>query len=572
MTNMPSQEKSFIADANTPSSVFLLVMITLLAFFALAGAHFFYNVDFVLLVAIFSCALAVFSLAHWMGKKACGRQASMRWSSVPAVVVEIDFEGKILFANKGFDGGSGSVLEGANLYRLNVVRRNPSVKEALEKITAHEPAIEFDAGEYFVRIALKAGGKRIVVMFTEFVDRGAAESSDRIQEICIQEYFDSSEDLLSIVDNQTANFVYFNKAWSRLLGYDDAELQKMSVLALMHPSGADNHVLPIAEFENFFSRNIAKTGEVVWLTWGSQPSKIGRYIYITARNVSDQRRAEIGLSVSQKELERHQYGLEKLVDEQTADIVKAKITAEKATEAKSEFLANMSHELRTPLHAIVGFTNMGINEVGVWNAEQTMENYLRIMNSGERLLLLLDNLLDLSKFEFGMMELNVDPHRMLEMTEHVKEGVHSLLEKKSITITIKCEHTKAVECDRLRVEQVLMNLLSNAIKFSPVGSEIIVRISEGVVRQGRRQLEAVNVDVIDGGIGLPSGEEQKIFARFVQSSKTASDAGGTGLGLSICKQIISLHGGEISAKSNRATQDGACFTFLLPLKTLFQRG
>lgn len=257
--------------------------------------------------------------------------------------------------------------------------------------------------------------------------------------------------------------------------------------------------------------------------------------------------------------------LEQKVTERTHDLEIAKEVAETANLAKSQFLANMSHELRTPMHAILSFAAFGLDEIDDQVKEDQIKYFTRIKDSGNRLLTLLNNLLDLSKLESGKMEYAMQSNDIKKTLETAIKEVEGLLYKKKLTLQI--DDTRAVEqsvFDNNRIMQVLNNLLSNAIKFSPENGIIRATLETSTLPHSDR--EAIRIQVKDQGHGIPADELEAVFDKFVQSSKTRTGAGGTGLGLAICKEIVAGHGGMIWASNN--AEGGACFTLLLPTEIL----
>jgi signal transduction histidine kinase len=268
--------------------------------------------------------------------------------------------------------------------------------------------------------------------------------------------------------------------------------------------------------------------------------------------------------------------LEKLVEARTNDITLAKneaeaarLVAERANHAKSEFLANMSHELRTPMHAILSFSEIGKHKVKLASTEKLSHYFSRINDSGKRLLLLLDDLLDLSKLEAGRMEFDFQIQDLQHVIDTELAEFQELFNNKALKIQINQHDIDTVCCfDQLKMLQVMRNLLSNAIKFTPEGKMIAIDIS--LTRLPSRQsdsqsqsIPALAFSISDEGLGIPEDELELVFDKFVQSSKTRTGAGGTGLGLAICKEIVEGHGGEIKASNN--TKGGAVFSVTLPI-------
>jgi PAS domain S-box-containing protein len=231
---------------------------------------------------------------------------------------------------------------------------------------------------------------------------------------------------------------------------------------------------------------------------------------------------------------------------------------EYASKAKSDFLASMSHELRTPLNAVLGFAEL-LKIEGECKLSEKQKRYVdNIQTSGNFLLNLINDILDLSKVEAGKIELKKEklsiPITIDETITLIKEKAikHNIIIKKEIDPGLDC-----IEADRQRVKQILFNLLSNAVKFSK---------EEGgtVTITAKKVGEIMQVSVSDTGIGIKPENMERLFQKFEQLEKGISARyGGTGLGLSICKQLSEQHGGKIWAESKYG--EGSTFTFTLPV-------
>lgn len=271
----------------------------------------------------------------------------------------------------------------------------------------------------------------------------------------------------------------------------------------------------------------------------------------------------------EEELRRHRDHLRELVDEQTAELRAAKEAAEHASEAKSEFLANISHELRTPMHSVLSFATLGEERAKELGRDKLGHYFQRIHQSGSRLLSLLNNLLDMSKLEAGMMHLHLQAHDLRMLIEDAIGESEPWAHTRGVRVALvtSLDNTSA-SVDAVRFGQVIRNLLSNAIKFSPGGGQVVISLSEATLPRGRRatdpaDIPAIRIEVTDEGIGIPEDELDSVFDKFFQSSKTKTGAGGTGLGLAICREIVLAHGGVIRAY-NSPQGNGATLAITLP--------
>lgn len=263
------------------------------------------------------------------------------------------------------------------------------------------------------------------------------------------------------------------------------------------------------------------------------------------------------INVREREIKDANANLEDKVHQRTIELERAKVQAERANESKSEFLANMSHELRTPMHAVLSFAEFGNTESDTAPREELQKYFSKIENSGKRLLSLLNNLLDLSKLEAGKMNFNIRKNNIELPLNSVLSEVQRLLSDKKLKVQVSKSQDKMVGYfDAEKIIQVFYNLISNAIKFSKPETTIYVDL------RYTEEDSFLVVSIEDQGLGIPDQELDKVFDKFIQSSKTKTGAGGTGLGLSICKEIIRGHKGDIWAKNSE--RGGAIFSFTLP--------
>lgn len=308
------------------------------------------------------------------------------------------------------------------------------------------------------------------------------------------------------------------------------------------------------------ARECSSTGNYSLRLEKQSDDEIGRLVDDFNQMLSRIEKNDISIREEKQKVEDLNNNL--LVANQEADI--ARRSAERANYLKSEFLANMSHELRTPMNSILGFSRRCIKKVDTLSQEQMLENLQLINESGERLLNLLNDLLDLSKLEAGKMRFEMTPTDLNSCVEKMLREIQSLAHDKGVAISSSPPNfSSTVECDAIRLGQVVLNMLSNAIKFTPSGKKITLSFSETELpRNDEVMKKAIQFSVSDEGAGIPEGELKLVFDKFAQSSKTKSGAGGTGLGLAICKEIIRAHSGRIWAEHRE--EGGAVFHFAIP--------
>ncbi len=345
--------------------------------------------------------------------------------------------------------------------------------------------------------------------------------------------------------NNAGNYTYASPKSLKLLGLEPQELLGTPLLLLRKVASAGEFIKSIelrGQPQHGFSKmeysHTRNDGYEVTIESSGEPIFSKRNEFIGFRGID------------REVTERRIYETE---------LKQAKELAESANLAKSEFLANMSHELRTPLHAILSFARYGEKRIESASHKELLRFFEQITSSGQRLLPLIDSLLDLAKLESGKMTYHF---QHLDLIDEIKAAVHEispLAEKKGLSFEFAPTSIATVAYfDQATIGQVARNLLSNAVKFSDQRTVITIFFE---IQDGDKSY--LKTTISNYGIQIPESDLSTIFDKFVQSSKTKTGAGGTGLGLSICKQIIEDHGGIISV-CHGASGDTR-FHFTLPI-------
>jgi two-component system cell cycle sensor histidine kinase PleC len=248
---------------------------------------------------------------------------------------------------------------------------------------------------------------------------------------------------------------------------------------------------------------------------------------------------------------------------QLADVARKyeteKVRAEGANKAKSEFLANMSHELRTPLNAINGFSEIMVGEMFGPLGERRYKEYAQdILSSGQHLLALINDILDMSKIEAGKMNLSFEKMHLLDVVEDAVRLVQNRADSTGLTLDVNLPDTlPEIEADYRALKQVLLNLLSNALKFTPQGGKVSVTAD---VRGDQLTLR-----VTDTGIGISAEDLVRLAKPFEQiESQHSKTQQGTGLGLALTKSLVEMHDGRLDMTSRPG--EGTTVSFTIPVR------
>ena len=370
--------------------------------------------------------------------------------------------------------------------------------------------------------------------------------------------FDAADTGLLLIDLESLRVLAANPVLERMFGVASGKLIGVDYLSLMtDESRIDSLRQTTLLLERRFTsyrgqRHFCRPdGGDFWAEVGASlflDPKSDRMIGIgVIRDITQQRRRETEIETANVRLQEQAERFALLAaDLEVAKGVAddARMLAESASRAKSEFLANMSHELRTPLNAVIGFAQMmGAELFGKLGNDRYREYCQDILASGNHLLEVINELLDLAKIEAGRMQLEEDEVDFDSILAASMRLVRERATRKQIAISFACEGLPPITGDNRALRQIMLNLLSNAVKFSLPGGQVGV---EGTIEPSG----AMAIRVIDSGIGIPADEIPRIHEPFSQARNARlTGETGTGLGLSIVKALIELHGGELRIES-----------------------
>ena len=332
-----------------------------------------------------------------------------------------------------------------------------------------------------------------------------------------------------------------NKAWHEFSGRSDEESLGTRWAEALHPEDLPD---VLAKWERAYTRGETYSGEC---RFQAKDGSYETFIFIgtPVRDDSGKIINWVGINTNIAGRVQAEIALQE-----------AKDAAEYANRAKSEFLATMSHELRTPLNAIIGFSEILRDEIlGTVNDDQK-ELVADIHTSGNHLLTMINDILDLSKIEAGKMDLQLENFSIKEAVTEVNTIVNALANQKQIQLSLELNQDISIEADKIKFKQILYNLLSNAVKFTDEGGQVTTKFEvSGAALLG---------SVTDTGVGISPQDRAKLFQPFTQIDASSTRAhSGTGLGLALTNRLIQLHGGKIWVDSD--IDEGSTFSFTFPL-------
>ena len=356
------------------------------------------------------------------------------------------------------------------------------------------------------------------------------------------------DDVFLMLDAKKHSVDYVSPNMERLLGLTSESVRKnIATLALLHPKDSPNRTKDFVaglgcgeqrEWDIEFVHQ--ETGERRWfhvVVVGSEVEGKTKYILVLSDRTADRQ-----------------------VNQALADAVAA---AENANRAKSTFLSSMSHDIRTPMNAIIGFTTLAVSHLD--DKDRVKEYLTKILASGNHLLSLINDILDMSRIESGKIQLDETEVNLSDVLHDIKTIVSGQIYAKQLDLYMDAIDItdEDVYCDKTRLNQVLMNLLSNAIKFTPAGGTVSVRVRQLAGKVGG--CGQYEFRVKDSGIGMSQEFAQKIFEPFERErTSTVSKIQGTGLGMAITKNIVDMMGGTIEVQT--APEKGSEFIVRVPLR------
>ncbi len=430
------------------------------------------------------------------------------------------------------------------------------VEEALSTYTSIKTAA---ISVFVITIIFIIGGTFFVLVMGERTNRVTSRAKkqleDRVEERT-KALSASEEESRSIVTNasdgiitinEEQQIIAFNPASEKIFGYSSDDIIGQPIHQLIPANRRAAHPQKIDEFKHYPEpsknmnvrdgvRGVRSNGESFPAEVSISHSMVNDKTYYTAfvKDITERVEAEIAMT-------------------------EAKEQADQANKAKSTFLANMSHELRTPMNAIIGYSEMLIEDAEDDENDEIIPDLSKINSAGRHLLELINDILDLSKIEAGKMELFLEDLNLRELIQEVIDTSKPLTDKNNNNVTLKFDDSiDIVHGDAMKIKQSMFNLISNAAKFTDNG-EINIDVSAIDLNN----INFLSIAISDSGIGIPENKLEKVFEEFSQADdSTTKDYGGTGLGLPLSVKFCKIMGGNLTLESEVGM--GSTFTMTIP--------
>ncbi|MGY6629190.1 MAG: ATP-binding protein [Oceanicaulis sp.] len=424
---------------------------------------------------------------------------------------------------------------------------------------SHDVDVEVRAAQLPVWLQMRGrimvGSRRLVGVAIDITERKGAQARVQAAETRLRAALESMTESFVLWDSRR-RLVLWNRKFRDFFGladtalkpgmsYGDVEALAARAIERVHGAmSAESHDLELADgrWLHYSERQTADGGLV----------SVGADITALKTQEAALRDNDRALRGTVENLKRSQARVEELASAHQQE----RLRAEEANRSKSEFLANMSHELRTPLNAINGFSEIMAGEMFGPLGDERYKGYVTdILSSGQHLLSLINDILDMSKIEAGKMQLQPEAIRPAELIEQCVRIMRARAEEKSIALVVEAGPLPEIEADPRALKQIMLNLMSNAVKFTPDGGQVKVR--------GFDAADGVVLQVADTGIGIPAEHLPRLGRPFEQiESQIAKSHQGSGLGLALSKSLIELHGGTLRIDS--VLGKGTTVSFTLP--------
>ncbi len=486
--------------------------------------------------------------------------------AVNDIIFEADNHGQIVFLNKAWQAYTGfEVEQSKGLHLKQLIHQDDQEqlsvdfralisdeKNSMRMYTQIRNADgSFKPVELVMKKVIQEGERpRVIGTFTDIEERRRAERA----------LSDAEKKYRSIVENAaggifqlTAEGVYLsvNPAFARILKYESPDH------VLKEVKNAHEQVYMDFTGRQAFYQKLHSSGDILHQEVQIR-SREGNMIWVreSVRAVKDESGQLLFFEGSIEDITERR--------ESERAIREAKMSSDLANRAKSEFISNMSHELRTPLNSIIGFSEMIKNEVFGTIEQRSYWEYARdIHDSGQKLLRVINEILDISKIEAGERQLNEGVVKIKDVINAAEDLLDVKIDNTKLTITKSLENLPDIVGEELAVKQIMLNILSNAVKFTPEGGR--VTISGHVAKDGR-----LHISITDTGIGLDEYEIDKALSPFGQIDNELSRSGsGTGLGLTLVDALIKLHGGDFELISQKGI--GTTANIIFPSERVVQK-
>lgn len=470
--------------------------------------------------------------------------------------------------------GDFSYLLGGNLYdffpaehaEIHVEQIQKSLRE--NKITTYEyEGMRGYESRFFESRIVPMTDSKVLRFVREITQRKKNESEIKKLTLAIEQ-----SPVAIIITDLNGNLDYMSPAFLKMTGYSHDELYGKPI-GMIKSGLTDREVYielwkAITSGQNFQTewRNKRKSGEIFWENISITPildeqGKIKNYLAVK-QDITDRKNYEEEIIQLNQNLERRIQERTKELENSNLELELARNEADTANKAKSEFLSRMSHELRTPMNSILGFAQLlEFTEL----SQNQHKNLEYILKSGNHLLQLINEVLDIAKIEAGKVTVSLEPIELNGVIQEISDSVMPFATEKSVSINLPSEKGSKtfVMADLQRLKQILINLLNNAIKYNKKEGSIWISTESNQEPDGKK---SVRIYIIDNGIGISKENLPKLFKPFERIGGDQTATEGTGLGLSVVEKLVQLMRGKVGVESK--VGEGSKFWIELPGTTI----